>query len=105
EDVRLDPVRRTERRQGCIGERELLVRGRREWAGGVLGVEDGPCGQIERDRGGPGRSHVWDAQRPGEPLLERRLGGPGGGRGRAEGGQGEEEGGETAGHAESIFRA
>src|SRR6266540_1440276 len=50
EDVGLEPVRRPQRRESGVRERQLLVRGRCERAAPVLRVDGCPVREVEGDR-------------------------------------------------------
>ena len=70
EDVGLDPEPATETDEGRVGQRQLLVRCRREGPVAVLLEEDGAGSEIESDSSRPCWSDVGDAERLGEPALK-----------------------------------
>ena len=73
EHVGLDPERGTEPYEGRVGQRQLLVRRRRQRPVAVLLEEDRAGSEIESD----GRRACWgdvgDVERTGEPALQLRV--------------------------------
>jgi len=106
EHVGLDAERRPEPRERRVGQRQLLVRRRRQRPVAVLLEEDGAGREIEGDGRRPRGGDMGDAEGTGEPDLQLRvLRRPRGGRRRGREGDQRKKGCEkTAAHAESIFR-
>ena len=70
ENVGLDPEPATETDESRVGQRQLLVRCRREGPVAVLLEEDGSGSEIDSDSSRPGWGDVGDAERVGELALK-----------------------------------